>query len=74
MVPSSQIKYVQGPPGPPGTPGNKGDMGPAGHNGLGETGPPGQDVCSIHSLIFHTFLYFHFFSLLGFTRRKGMYI
>jgi hypothetical protein len=52
MLSSSQVKYIQGPPGPPGL---KGDIGPAGHNGIGETGPPGQDVCCIRLLIFHTF-------------------
>lgn len=53
---SSAMKYIPGPPGPPGPPGVKGDIGPAGHNGIGETGPPGQDVCSTDSLIFHTCL------------------
>lgn len=45
---STQIKYMQGPPGPPGL---KGEMGPPGLSGIGETGPPGQDVC-ISSLLF----------------------
>lgn len=76
VLPSSSavVKYIPGPPGlpgPPGPAGAKGDMGPAGHNGVGETGPPGQDVCLIYSLIFHTWLRF---SSLGFTRRKGMFI
>ncbi|UJR35900.1 hypothetical protein I4U23_028643 [Adineta vaga] len=43
LLPSSQLKHIQGPPGPPGPAGPKGDIGPAGHNGIGETGPPGQD-------------------------------
>lgn len=61
ILSSFQDKLIQGPPGPPGPPGPsgaKGDMGPAGHNGIGETGPPGQDVCSMHSFVFHTYLYF----------------
>lgn len=41
---SSSTKFVAGPPGPPGPPGPKGDIGPPGLNGMGETGPPGQDV------------------------------
>ncbi len=70
---SSQIKHIPGPPGPPGPPGlpgAKGDMGPAGHNGIGETGPPGQDVCYIHSLIFHTFLNFLFTFFQGLPGEK----
>jgi hypothetical protein len=43
--PASHAQYIQGPPGPPGPPGVKGDAGPIGHSGVGETGPPGQDVC-----------------------------
>ena len=43
ILSSSQSKLIQGPPGPPG---QKGDIGPAGHNGIGQSGPPGQDVCS----------------------------
>jgi hypothetical protein len=55
---SSSVKYIPGPPGPPGPQGAKGDMGPIGHNGIGETGPPGQDVCFIRLLMFHIFLNF----------------
>ena len=64
---SSAARYIPGPPGPPGLPGSKGDIGPAGHNGIGETGPPGHDVCLTYPLTLHPFL------SLGFTRREGMF-
>jgi hypothetical protein len=38
----------------------KGDIGPPGYDGIGETGPPGQDVCFICSLRFQIFLNFLF--------------
>ena len=66
MMPYPPLKFLQGPPGPPGP---KGDIGPPGFNGIGQSGPPGQDVFTIkiqRNLVS--------FSFLGFTRRESMYM